>query len=1169
MTNPGSRPSARVLRLAAAAALAFSTACSSSSGSAPGPRTFTVHYHRPLADYAGWTLEPSGGAVEASIAAAAEDGFGAVYRATIPEGSTALVFAFRNGTQTDAAGSLTVDLSGGASEAYVFSGGAKAYLGPLPAVPGPDQIALYYVRADGAYAGWGLHLWGDQARNTTWDVPLQPAGSPHPELGSGFLVSLTRDGPVGNCTPAGSVCLIVHKGATKDPGPDMKFDPAALGNIVFVTSGSAIVTPRPRAVGALDIAGAAAHLLARDTLVWDERDPEAAAFELRWSLAADIRVNEAGDVVGGAAIALAPAPAISAALAAKVPHLAARRAFSIPAADRATLPEALKGQLVAVARRSDGTAHAATAVQIPLALDDLYAYDGPLGVSFSGTTPTLRLWAPTVQAPPLLHVHDATAAHLEIAGSPFAMAADSAPGVWTHTGEASWYGLYYRYELTVYHPVTGAVETLTVTDPWAVNLSTNGAFAQLVDLADPALAPEGWGALAKPPLAAPEDVVLYEAHIRDFSALDATVPAEHRGKYLAFGGASDGTAHLARLAAAGLTHVHLLPAFDVATVDEDPASRVDVDQPFADLCAASAEVPAALCGQFAGRTILEALQSLAGDSQQQQAIAGYLRSLDSFNWGYDPVHYGAPEGSYASTAEGTARIVEFRRMVMGLAGLGLRTVMDVVYNHTNASGTGGRSVLDKVVPGYYHRLHPDLGNVETSSCCANTATEHHMMRRLMTDTLVRWARDYKVDGFRFDLMGLHMKADVLAARDALAALTPAADGVDGASIYLYGEGWNMGELANNVRGTTATQANMAGTGIGTFNDRIRDHVRGGGPFDNGADLRAKQGFATGLYTDPNERSSGSDAERLALLEATDRIKASMAGNLSEFRLVTASGATIPAGGMGYGGQRSAYALDPQETVNYVSAHDNQVLFDIVQHKLPAGRSMADRVRAQNVAQDTVLLGQGIPFFHMGDELLRSKSADKNSYDSGDWFNRIDWTGAENGWRSGLPPAGDNQGNWPVIAPLFADASIAPSAADVAAARAHFEELLRVRKSTPLFRLGTGAEVMTRVDFFNAGPAQVPGVVVMTVTDGTCAGADLDPAVDALVVIVNADVTSHELTVPGATGFALHPVLAASADPVVRTASASGAVFAVPARTSAVFVQAQSGAQGAGLPCNTR
>ncbi|PYQ18727.1 MAG: DUF3372 domain-containing protein, partial [Acidobacteria bacterium] len=165
-----------------------------------------------------------------------------------------------------------------------------------------------------------------------------------------------------------------------------------------------------------------------------------------------------------------------------------------------------------------------------------------------------------------------------------------------------------------------------------------------------------------------------------------------------------------------------------------------------------------------------------------------------------------------------------------------------------------QSVLDRVVPGYYHRLDAD-GNVETSSCCQNTASEHNMMEKLLIDSVLTWARAYKVDGFRFDIMGHHMNRNMVKLRQALDALTPAADGVEGTKVYVYGEGWNFGEVANNARGVNATQANMAGTGIGTFNDRIRDGARGGGPFGG----RQEQGYLTGLFYDPNATNQGSPA----------------------------------------------------------------------------------------------------------------------------------------------------------------------------------------------------------------------------------------------------------------------------------------------------------------------
>jgi pullulanase-type alpha-1,6-glucosidase len=390
----------------------------------------------------------------------------------------------------------------------------------------------------------------------------------------------------------------------------------------------------------------------------------------------------------------------------------------------------------------------------------------------------------------------------------------------------------------------------------------------------------------------------------------------------------------------------------------------------------------------------------------------------------------------------------------------------------------------------------------------------------------------------------------------------------------------MGELANGARGVNATQLNMGGTGIGTFNDRLRDGARGGGPFDNGCDLtrtppvcdiRKNQGFANGLFVDPNELGTPpSQADQDKLGHALDLIKIGMAGGLADFRIVFFDHTVaFPAGALGYGGQAAGYTQLPQESINYVSSHDNQILWDIEQYKMPSGRSIADRVRADLLAMDVVLLGEGVPFFHMGDDMLRSKSMDKNSYDSGDWFNRVDWSGQSNGWRSGLPNASDDSANWTLIRTIFADTTIAPAASDIALASAHFQEMLKVRKSSPLFRLKAKSDVMTRVDFLNSGTGQTPGVIVMTITDGTCAGTDLDPARDALVVIVNADKASHPMSISGSTGFTLHTVLKNSADPVVRTASFSAGTFTVPARTTAVFEQLQSGAQGAGLPCNTR
>src|SRR5690606_6609772 len=218
--------------------------------------------------------------------------------------------------------------------------------------------------------------------------------------------------------------------------------------------------------------------------------------------------------------------------------------------------------------------------------------------------------------------------------------------------------------------------------------------------------------------------------------------------------------------------VHLLPTFDIASIEEDPAAQTE---PACDL------------------------ESFASDSPEQQACVKAQAGTDAFNWGYDPWHFLAPEGSYASTAQaahGGTRVAEFRTMVGGLHDSGMRVVLDQVYNHTAQSGQGEKSVLDKVVPGYYHRLNA-MGAVETSTCCQNVATEHAMAEKLMVDSVVLWARDYKVDGFRFDLMGHHSRDNMEAVRAALDELTVKKDGIDGSAVTLYGEGWDFGEVAGN------------------------------------------------------------------------------------------------------------------------------------------------------------------------------------------------------------------------------------------------------------------------------------------------------------------------------------------------------------------------------------
>jgi len=897
--------------------------------------------------------------------------------------------------------------------------------------------------------------------------------------------------------------------------------PQACGEIFFrYDSVSHVLTVSATGAPKGDITRAQAYWVTRDTIAW-----KPGSVQSDWAVTLHYDANgalvlEPSGVTGGTTIPLTQDPAgLSAAVLEKFPHLAGFLAFKIPADRLGEVPAALKGQVAVSAKTGDGTLVDATALQIQGVLDDVYTYNGALGVTFDSTTPTLRVWAPTAKSVKL-HLFDSSTA---TADTTVAMIVDPVSGVWTAAGSPSWDGKYYLYEVQVFVRSTGKVETNLVTDPYSISLSRNSQRSQIVDLANASLKPAGWDSLAKPRLDDPADIVLYELHIRDFSVNDAKVPADLKGTYKAFTLTdSNGMKHLRSLAEAGLTHVHLLPLFDIATIDEDKSHW---QQPAGDLA------------------------SFPPDSEEQQARVTAVADQDGFNWGYDPWHYTTPEGSYSTNPDGPTRIEEFREMVQGLSQSGLRVVMDVVYNHTNAAGQNDHSVLDKVVPGYYHRLNAD-GNIETSSCCQNTASEFNMMEKLLIDSVLTWTTQYKVDGFRFDLMGHHMKRNMTKLRDVLDALTPANSGVDGKKVYLYGEGWNFGEVADNARGVNAIQRNMAGTGIGTFNDRLRDGARGGGPFSG----IQEQGFLTGLYTDPNATDQGSgETQRTRLLQESDWVRSGLAGGLAGYIFKNASGDEVPASEIDYNGQHTGYTADPQELINYIEAHDNDTLFDAIQAKLPVGTSMADRVRVQNLGMSLLALGQGIPFYHAGVELLRSKSMDRNSYNSGDWFNKLDFTYLDDNWGVGLPPARDNSASWPIQRPLLANPALHPSTGDIQSAVAHFHEALAIRKSSRLFRLRTAAEVEGRLRFHNTGPDQIPGLIVMTLSD---VPANLDHQHSLIVTLINArdEAVDYHFTVFPCPGLTLHPVVAGSADPVAHTSSldAETCIFHIPARTATVY-----------------
>ncbi|MDQ0760176.1 pullulanase-type alpha-1,6-glucosidase [Streptomyces canus] len=1072
---------------------------------APSRDYAVVHYQRADGDYDDWGLYAWGDLADGESTTwpdshpfTGRDAYGAFAYVKLKPGASNVGFLVidKDGDK-DVSADRTIDVTK-TGEVWIEQG-KDAVQTQRPDYPAQDRTkaVLHYHRADGNYDGWGLHAWTGAANPTDWSKPLEPVRTD--AYGAVFEVPLT-DG-------ATSLSYIIHKGDEKDLPTDQSLDLTANGHEVWLLNGQEkYLLPQPAgSAAALDLTTSKAVWIDRNTVAWNGSEA-AASTQLLYSHDGSIAVDAGALTSDDERWLRLSRTTLTDAQKARFPHLKDYAAWSVDPRDRDRVIEAMTGQLVASQRAANGAVLAATGVQVAGVLDDLYpaATKAELGPAFHDGRPTLSVWAPTAQS-----------VKLELDGSSKDMRRDPTTGVWSVTGPRSWKGKPYRYVVKVWAPSVRKVVTNKVTDPYSVALTADSERSLVVDLDDRSLAPRGWSTYTKPKAVPLKDAEIQELHVRDFSVADRTVPSKDRGTYLAFADKDgEGSGHLRELAKSGTSYVHLLPVFDIATV---PEKKSDQATPACDL----ASYPAA--------------------SDKQQECVSAVATKDAYNWGYDPYHYTVPEGSYATDPDGTGRTVEFRRMVKALNDDGLRVVMDVVYNHTAASGQASTSVLDRIVPGYYQRLLAD-GSVANSTCCANTATENAMMGKLVVDSIVTWAKEYKVDGFRFDLMGHHPKANILAVRKALDALTLKKDGVDGKEIILYGEGWNFGEVADDARFVQATQKNMAGTGIATFSDRARDAVRGGGPFDEDPGV---QGFASGLYTDPNaSTANGTPQEQKArLLHYQDLIKVGLSGNLKQFTFTDTDGKEVTGSQVDYNGQPAGYADAPGDALAYADAHDNESLFDALTYKLPSGTSAADRARMQVLAMATAALSQGPSLSQAGTDLLRSKSLDRNSFDSGDWFNAIHWNCQDgNGFGRGLPMAADNASKWPYAKPLLG--SVTVGCAQIQGASAAYQDLLRIRTTEKAFSLGTAEQVQSKLSFPLSGKGETPGVITMELGD--------------LVVVFNAtpQVRSQRVGTLAGSTYQLHPAQVAGADSTVKGASyeRKSGTFAVPARTVAVFIR---------------
>jgi pullulanase len=531
----------------------------------------------------------------------------------------------------------------------------------------------------------------------------------------------------------------------------------------------------------------------------------------------------------------------------------------------------------------------ATPADSPEAGFPSYRYAGDdLGAVYHPQETAIKLWAPTAKDVRVVLFDDATHEPSRIV--PMARDPD---GIWSANLKGDLDGKYYLYEITQPEPGMDKPAVFRVNDPYARGCSANTGRTLIYD--PQKTNPDNWGEDHFVSLKHNVDAVLYEVHIRDFSInRNSGISDRNRGKYLGMvealsrtpEGESSGLDHLKEL---GISHVHLLPAFEYAGGDE---------------------------------------------TQKADEYTWY-------DWGYDPVLYDTPEGSYATDANGTVRQREFKQMVQAFHKNNIGVVMDVVYNHTAATGTNRASIFDKVFPHYYYRLD-ETGRYANATGCGNEfASEKPMARKFIVDSIKYWMTEYHIDGFRFDLMGIEDRDTMREVYREARKINP--------NVIIYGEGWRMERVLPSDR--MMTQTYVTNTGIAAFNDGIRDNIKG-----DYAD-----GKADGFIQGAGPQYGGMERFHLNL-------KGQSTGRDRE----------------------SIDVFSPNETVNYASVHDDLCLWDKLLISAPDVPE-ALHMNMDKLAAGILLTSQGIPFIHAGDEFLRSKNLNSNSYNNNNpRVNPIDW-----------------------------------------------------------------------------------------------------------------------------------------------------------------------------------
>ena len=518
--------------------------------------------------------------------------------------------------------------------------------------------------------------------------------------------------------------------------------------------------------------------------------------------------------------------------------------------------------------------------------DEYPVYNGnDLELSYAATGSKFRVWAPTADEVKLLLFDNG------IEGAAYMMKNmhRSKNGTWVVAVSGDLKGKFYTFQIKI-----GEKWMNETPGMWVKAVGVNGKRAAIIDLNE--TNPEGWEKDKRPELKNVADIALYELHVRDFS-MSPTSGMKNKGKFLAFteqgtkntAGQATGIDHLKEL---GITHVHLLPSYDYASVDETKLNE------------------------------------------------------NKYNWGYDPLNYNVPEGGYSSDpANPVARIKEFKQMVQSLHQANIRVVMDVVYNHTFV---GEESHLNLLVPGYFYRFNKDSTWSNASGCGNETASERPMMRKFMVESVVYWAKEYHVDGFRFDLMGIHDIETMNAIRAALDKVDP--------TIVIYGEGWTASgsPLPEEKRAVKKNAKQLKG--IAVFSDDIRDALKGSWMHSE------IPGFVSG--TDSLEES----------------VKFGVVGGVQHSQIDYSKPIY----------SKEPYVNSPLQTINYVSCHDDMCLADKLRSSRPKGATEDEIIKFNKLTQTVVYTSQGLPFIYAGEEIYRDKKGVHNTYQSPDSINQINW-----------------------------------------------------------------------------------------------------------------------------------------------------------------------------------